>query len=213
VGKSILIVEDEDILREKYSAYAQALFPIVHAAKNLFEARQMFSLHSIHCLLTDNMLPDGRGIDLVAGLRREGSQIPIIVITAFSEKEIAIQSVNLGVSFFIEKPTDKKTLDEYLRRSFEQIQEEEKNRHIINRASVLAHTKEKLSSLGLTEREIEIVECLFILETNHEIGAKLYISPGTVKNHLANIFSKLSLGSKQEIKRLVEEFNSNTESN
>jgi DNA-binding NarL/FixJ family response regulator len=45
----------------------------------------------------------------------------------------------------------------------------------------------------LTEREYEILQCVARGESNREIGEALYITEGTVKNHVSNILSKLGL--------------------
>lgn len=57
-----------------------------------------------------------------------------------------------------------------------------------------------LQELGLTKREVEIAFHVIQNETNAEIAERLFISETTVKKHLSNIFSKLSIGQRQEIK-------------
>ena len=49
----------------------------------------------------------------------------------------------------------------------------------------------------LTEREIEVVRLLAFRLTNNEIGEELFISPITVKNHIANITDKLGVSGRR----------------
>lgn len=57
-----------------------------------------------------------------------------------------------------------------------------------------------LQNLGLTKREIEVALLAIQNESNAEIAEQLFISETTVKKHMSNIFSKLEIGQRQEIK-------------
>ena len=57
-----------------------------------------------------------------------------------------------------------------------------------------------LQDLGLTKREVEIALLVIQNETNAEIAEQLFISETTVKKHMSNIFSKLGISQRQEIK-------------
>ncbi len=59
---------------------------------------------------------------------------------------------------------------------------------------------------GITLREKEIVELLLEGLSNKEIGAKLFISPATVRNHLHNIFDKTGVSSRIELLKLCQSF-------
>ena len=57
---------------------------------------------------------------------------------------------------------------------------------------------------GLTEREKEILTIIFEGKSTKQIGVDLFISPGTVRNHISSIFQKTGTHSRME---LVSEFN------
>lgn len=57
-----------------------------------------------------------------------------------------------------------------------------------------------LQDLGLTKREVEIALLVIQNESNAEIAEQLFISETTVKKHMSNIFSKLEIGQRREIK-------------
>ena len=60
-----------------------------------------------------------------------------------------------------------------------------------------------LSKLGLTKRETEVSLLVIQGMSNAEIAQELYISETTVKKHLSNIFSKLEISSREEIRQKV----------
>lgn len=63
-----------------------------------------------------------------------------------------------------------------------------------------------LQAMGLTKREVEIAFHVTQNETNAQIAERLFISETTVKKHLSNIFSKLEIGQRQQIKEKCLEF-------
>jgi DNA-binding NarL/FixJ family response regulator len=60
-----------------------------------------------------------------------------------------------------------------------------------------------LTSLGLTTREAEIVQCLIGGDTNAAIADRLHVSPGTIKRHLDNIYAKLGVRGRGRVTAFV----------
>lgn len=56
-----------------------------------------------------------------------------------------------------------------------------------------AKNERALDSLGISEREYEVLELLAAGQSNKEIAANLFVSPNTVKTHLANLYGKLEV--------------------
>lgn len=55
-----------------------------------------------------------------------------------------------------------------------------------------------MASLGISEREFEVLELLAAGRSNKEISAKLNVSPNTVKTHVARLYEKLEVGRRTE---------------
>jgi len=68
---------------------------------------------------------------------------------------------------------------------------------------VLLHARRSVAADRLTAREHEIAEAFSLGETHREIGARLGVSPNTVRRHLANIYEKLGIASKAELDRMI----------
>lgn len=66
---------------------------------------------------------------------------------------------------------------------------------------------EFLLEKNLTERETQIIELIFADVSNHEIAAALYISANTLKKHVSNIYKKLSVSSRNQLRHVLCERN------
>jgi DNA-binding CsgD family transcriptional regulator len=58
----------------------------------------------------------------------------------------------------------------------------------------------------LTPREIQVARLVAIAYTNKDVAEKLFISAGTVKIHLQNIYEKLKVSRRGELIRVAEEY-------
>lgn len=207
---NLLIVEDEKILLEKYRSYTAPMFDQVYTASTIAEAKSIVLKQEVSCILSDNVLPDGKGIDFVAGIRDQKLDLPIIIITAFADKDLAISSLNSNVSFFLEKPVAREEITTAIERCIEIIKSNARIKDLYEKFEISQVARDQLSGhYGISCRELEIIQLILHLHSTKSIAQKLFISPGTVKNHLSNIFQKLQISSKEEIKELIIKLNRN----
>lgn len=68
---------------------------------------------------------------------------------------------------------------------------------------VLLHVRRATPADRLTVREREVAQRFSLGETNREIGARLELSPNTVRRHLFNIYEKLGISSKVELQKML----------
>lgn len=61
------------------------------------------------------------------------------------------------------------------------------------RGDVFEQNTAALKSLGITNREYAVLECLAGGQSNKEIARSLGVSPHTIKTHIANLYAKLSV--------------------
>jgi two-component system KDP operon response regulator KdpE len=81
---TILILDDDQIFRSKFAAreIKERGFRVLEASK-IQEAKVLLARERPDLMIADGLLPDGNGIDFIAELRRGGSQIPVIFVSAF----------------------------------------------------------------------------------------------------------------------------------
>jgi CheY-like chemotaxis protein len=101
---SVLIVDDAAFSRRMLRKYVEAEGCQVLEAANGQEALEMVQQHQPDCILTDLLMPDVDGFQLLQALRDQGSAIPIAVISADIQDSSRQRGVELGASGFINKP-------------------------------------------------------------------------------------------------------------
>lgn len=147
------------------------------------------------CVVADLRLPGMSGVELQAQVRKRGSAIPFIIVTAHGDVAAARIAFRAQAVDFIEKPFD----DAQLRIAIESAFDLERER--IEGVEANRRDAEKLARLTSREREV----------LNHaarglhakEIAAALGISPRTVEVHKSRIMEKLEVRNIAELVRFA----------
>ena len=100
--KRILVVEDEEKLRRVIELQLVSSGFDVDKAATAEEAVKVVDRADL--VLTDFKLPNMDGLELLALIRRQNAQVPVIVMTAFGSVEIAVESMKAGATDFLLKP-------------------------------------------------------------------------------------------------------------
>ncbi len=110
MADTILLIDDDESLRRvtEYNL-ADAGFTVITASSGR-EGLELFSSNSPALVITDVMLGDMDGLEVLAAIKKESPDTPVIVITAFGSIEMAVKAMHEGAFNFITKPFDRKTL-------------------------------------------------------------------------------------------------------
>lgn len=100
----ILIVEDEDALRESMVSYLEMEGFRCEQAGTYHEGLCMLDQHDYLCMLMDLNLPDGDGLELVKLARQNQADSGIIIISARSALEERVKGLELGADDYLVKP-------------------------------------------------------------------------------------------------------------
>src|SRR3954469_31603 len=112
--QTILVVEDEDTLREELSyQLAQEGYDVVKAADG-GEALTQFRRHKPDLIVLDLMLPVMSGIDVTRVVRRE-SDVPILILTARDSEVDKVVGLELGADDYVTKPFSLRELQARIR--------------------------------------------------------------------------------------------------
>ena len=106
MNKTVLIIDDELDLRELLKLTLAKMRISAIAVETVHEAKAELKEHSFDLCLTDMRLPDGSGLDLVAYVQKNHPQLPIAVLTAYGNVELAVEALKLGAFDFLSKPVN-----------------------------------------------------------------------------------------------------------
>jgi len=100
----ILIVEDESTLNKTLSEGLRELGYQTDEAESLKDAQYFIGIRNYDLVLTDWMLPDGDGLELIADVKRKSQRTAVAIISARDDYESEIKALKLGADDYIRKP-------------------------------------------------------------------------------------------------------------
>ncbi len=110
----ILLVEDEENLARLLKDAIGDNFYSFTIAKDGVEGVELFKKIKPDIVITDIMMPRLSGLDMAKELKKINPSIPIIILSAFSEKEKLFGAIDVGVTKYFLKPFDTDELLEYI---------------------------------------------------------------------------------------------------
>ena len=105
-AKHVLIIDDEPDICELIEITLTRMGLNTRSAMNLADAMKLVEEEDFDLCLTDMRLPDGDGIEMVKYIQQHHPNIPIAVITAHGNMELAVKALKAGAFDFVSKPVD-----------------------------------------------------------------------------------------------------------
>jgi DNA-binding NarL/FixJ family response regulator len=196
----VAIVEDNATVRRNLERWLNlsAGFRCVCSCCDGVEALRMIPLHQPKIVLMDIQMPKMSGVDCVTRLKALLPSVQIVMLTVYEDTDTIFKALRAGASGYLLKRCPH---EEILLAVREILQGGAPMSSAIARKVVATFhepTKPENVHVVLSAREREILDLLSQGLSNKEIGAKLNVSPFTVKNHLAKVFEKLHVRSRTE---------------
>ena len=107
--KSILLVDDDQRLRELLKDYLNEKNFHVFTSEDFEEAREILGYFIFDLIILDRMMPTGDGINLIEHIKK-ASKTPIIMLTAMSEDNEKIEGLKTGTDDYLSKPFEPEEL-------------------------------------------------------------------------------------------------------
>ncbi|HDL03093.1 MAG TPA: response regulator [candidate division Zixibacteria bacterium] len=114
---NVLVVDDEQIVLDSIIKLLKRDNYAVYTALSVDEALKKMKEVEIDIILTDLMMPDIDGLELMAMVKKERPILPVIMITGYATINTALQATQLGAFDYIAKPFSKKELLGVLKRA------------------------------------------------------------------------------------------------
>lgn len=199
-----VVVVDDDLLAA--NALVQILlnhdqFTVVAAGHSEEEAVALYEAHRPDVLLLDIRMGEGSGIAAAEQVMRLDAEAKVLFLSTFLDRGYLIDAVRLGAKGYILKQDYEALIPALIsvangHRVFAEAVAGELT-HVASTHD--AKTLARLAAAGLTEREIEIVVKIAEGLSNKEVANALYLSEGTVRNHISQILAKLDLRDRTQL--------------
>ncbi|MEH2415256.1 response regulator transcription factor [Nostoc sp.] len=196
----VLLVDDQSLIRQGLKALLE-LEPdieIVGEAENGEQAINLVAQLQPDVILLDIRMPIMDGVAATREIQKRFAKTKILVLTTFDDDEYVSAAMQNGAMGYLLKDTPSEELAVAIRavhKGYTQLGPGIVKK-LLTQFSHVAPTQSLPvpSSLSeLTPREKEVLQLIATGASNREIAHQLYISEGTVKNHVTNILNRLNL--------------------
>lgn len=193
----ILIADDHPIVRRglRMTLEAEANLQVVAEAENGANLADLIRRHAPDVVLMDLQMPEVDGVQALEQTRPEFPNLPILILTSFSDDAHLHAALRAGASGFLLKEMDGDDLVEAVRgaaRGRPQLHPD-----IARRLMARAPRPDDPLS-ALTEREREVLKRIGRGLSNKEIALELTLTEMTVKGYVSDIFAKLGVSDRTQ---------------
>jgi two-component system nitrate/nitrite response regulator NarL len=197
----VLLVDDQPLFRRAIATLiaSQPGFHVVGEAENGLEALELARRLNPDIVLLDIEMPVMNGVETTRRLREELPAVKVVILTVSEDDDHFFDAIRYGAQGYLLKDLRPEQLYDLLRavmrdesplspsiagRLLREFREDAGSRHVVS---------PEAAGPGLTRRELEIMQLVADGLSNKEIGVRLSITEGTVKNHVHNALEKLQL--------------------
>jgi DNA-binding NarL/FixJ family response regulator len=194
----VLIVEDQNLVCEGLKMLLSLAedIQVIDRASNGVEALDSMQTHTPDLVLLDVRMPAMNGIEVLREMKERHLSFPVILLTTFDDDDALLEGIRLGAKGYLLKDVSLAKLTNAIRlvaAGGSMISPVITERLLHQLQGTLQPSSRVYESDALTAREAEIIRLLTGGYSNREIARALFLSEGTVKNHVSSILSKLDV--------------------
>ena len=188
----IHVVDDDDSMRR---ALTRVLVRSGYAVKGYASAGEFLVAEPDErpgCLLLDLEMPGPSGLELQQALRRRGSRLPIVFMSAYGDVPRTVRAIKGGASDFLVKPIGAQTLLGAIESALS-----------VDASQLACEPQPGAPVAALSERESVVLRSIVAGKLNKQIGFDLGLSERTIKTCRAELMRKLGARSLVELVRVA----------
>lgn len=199
----VLIVDDQALIREgldmMLSLYEE--IQVVDQVANGQEAIDFIKDQEVDVILMDIRMPIMNGVEATKIIKEIYPNMKILILTTFNEDEYIFKGLKNGADGYILKDISSQGLVKNIKSIYkgDTLLHGDVARTISNVVKAGKNKKDEGALDELTPRELEIAILIGQGKNNKEISQLLYITEGTVKNHITKILNKLEVRDRTQI--------------
>jgi DNA-binding NarL/FixJ family response regulator len=194
----VLIADDHRLIAEgiKRSLEESSDFEVVAEATTGSQILPLIRRTNPDVVLLDLRMPGVDGLTALEQIKRDHPAIKVVILSASSDQQVIQAALAKGASAYVIKSVNPVDLASTLRQVMEGS--------VFHAVGLPAPGQaSSASELGLTAREVSILQALARGLSNQAIGKELFVAEQTVKFHLTNIYRKLEATNRTEAVRLA----------
>jgi DNA-binding NarL/FixJ family response regulator len=198
----IMIVDDQPLIREGLATLLglRTELEVVGTAGDGREAYEKVKLLNPDIVLMDIRMPGTNGVEATSLITQNVSDVKVLMLTTFKDSELIFKALEEGASGYLLKDMPTDTIVKAILTvhsggivlppdiTAQMLKEMKKSKELEALYVEAPHVINEL-----TERELEVLQQLGYGYSNREIAGILFITEGTVKNHVSNLINKLGL--------------------
>ncbi|GHE40003.1 response regulator [Streptomyces capitiformicae] len=191
----VLVVDDQQLIRDGIAALLSIRpgITVVGTAAGGREAVEKAVELRPDVVLMDVRMPELDGVEAVAVLRGRAPECRVVMLTTFDDEEYVVQALRAGASGYLLKDLPAEELAHAIRLAHSGVTQLDSSVAARLAAALPPPAPASATAVALSPREIDILRLVARGRTNREIATQLYLSEGTVKNHVSRILSRLAL--------------------
>jgi DNA-binding NarL/FixJ family response regulator len=201
VSVRVLLADDQALFREGLDTLLSVHkdIEVIGQASNGQEAVDLALKLRPDVILMDMQMPILNGIGATRRLKQSLPGCRIIMLTTFNDNETIFEALRAGAVGYLLKDVGSAQLAESIRATVrgESILDPSVAAKVVQEfsrvSSLVGGTSSEVLLEPLSEREIELLGLIALGSNNKEIGEALFITEGTVKNHITHILGKLGV--------------------
>lgn len=210
----VLIVDDQSLIREglrmMLSLYDNIL--LVGEASNAKEALEILNDKDVDLVLMDIRMPIMDGVEATRIIKEKYPDIKVLILTTFNEDEYIIEGLKNGADGYLLKDISSEELVNAIGTIYKGnvLLQPDVVKKVVGVMDQVIKNEKKIQPKEdllkqLTKREYEISILVSEGKSNKEISQLLFITEGTVKNHLTKILDKLDLRDRTQLALMMQD--------
>lgn len=199
----LVLVDDHEVVRIGLCAVLNLTpgMKVVGQGGRMEEAKQLCCRLKPDLVLLDIRLPDGSGVDAARAILAKCPQTRVLFLTSFADEHTVLEAILSGAQGYILKDIASNALIRAIRTvaSGQPLIDPRLTKHTLEWLGKVSSEPGQSKRPLLSPQEQRLLPLVTKGFTNKEIARDLRLSEKTVKNYLANIYSKLNIGRRSQI--------------